>query len=81
MNPVNPYTGLQAVFRMDDSEIAVFQVVDENGAFSGTIYAGEYLVEIRPCDYLGCASALPARVTVRDSQTSTVVLDIDTGIR
>ena len=79
-NPVNPYIGLQVVVRTDDDEIAVFDV-DENGAFSGIVQAGEYLLEIRPCEYLGCASTLPVRVTVIDKQNSTMLLDIDTGIR
>lgn len=79
-NPTNPYIGLEAVVRTDDDEIAVFDV-DENGAFSGIVQAGEYLVEIRPCEYLGCASTLPVRVTVIDKQNSTMLLNIDTGIR
>lgn len=79
-NPLNPYTGLQAVVRTDDDEIAVIDV-DGSGAFSGVVPAGEYLVEIRPCDYLGCRGTLPVRITVRDGQTSTMELRIDTGIR
>lgn len=79
-NPTNPYTGLQVVVRTDTETIATIDV-DENGSFSGVVHAGEYLLDVAPCQFLGCGAALPVRVTVRDGQDSRIPLNIDTGIR
>ena len=39
------------------------------------------MVELTDCDFLGCARALPMSIEVRDGETATINIDIDTGIR
>ena len=79
-NPVNPYTELQVVVLDGDDEAAVIDV-NEDGSFSGSSPAGAYEVTLRPCEWLGCQSALPVAVIVRNGEVETLTLTIDTGIR
>ena len=78
--PTNPYDGMQVVLFTDDEVIAEFDL-NEKGMFSGEAPAGEYQLEVRPCEYMGCSATLPIRVTMRADVPVTVELDIDTGIR
>lgn len=78
--PVNPYTDLEVVVSSGETEVAVLEV-DETGTFAGQVPAGEFVVNLRPCDYMGCAVAMPKAVTVRDGDKVNLSIEIDTGIR
>lgn len=79
-NPINPYPGLQVAIVRNDEVVALLDV-NEDGAFSGPVPAGEYQLNVQPCEFLGCRFSLPVPITVIEGQTATVDIDIDTGIR
>jgi hypothetical protein len=79
----NPYPDLRVIISKDDVVVQTF-TPDETGAFTGELSASEatdYLMDLAPCDYASCAGVLPQRVTVHKDQTTSVRIDIDTGIR
>ncbi|MFQ5872936.1 MAG: hypothetical protein ACE5JL_03940 [Dehalococcoidia bacterium] len=52
-----------------------------DGSFAALLPAGYYEVDVTDCDFLGCSFALPVTITIEDGQTTTLGIDIDTGIR
>ena len=52
-----------------------------DGTFQAVIPAGRYIVEVTDCEFLGCQNALPVLIDIRDRETATLNIDIDTGIR
>lgn len=51
------------------------------GFFRAQVRSGTYRVTMTNCTFLGCVRVLPLTVTVRPGETTTVNIDIDTGIR
>ena len=51
------------------------------GWFKLPVEAGTYGVTLSNCDFLGCRSALPQRITVVADQVTELTINIDTGIR
>lgn len=78
--PPGPYDEMKVVL-LRDGVVMVEYDLDENGMFSGEAAAGEYRLEVRPCEYMGCSATLPLQVTVRKEVPVTVDIEIDTGIR
>ena len=52
-----------------------------DGTFEGVVPIGTYEIHLDRCEYLGCQSVFPLSVEIRDGETSTLNIDIDTGIR
>ena len=52
-----------------------------DGTFEGVAPIGTYAIHLDRCEYLGCQSVFPVTVEIRDGETSTLNIDIDTGIR
>ena len=78
--PPEVYTSRRIVL-----EGALFQKVgipmDGTGFFSARVKAGAYSLTMTNCTFLGCSRVLPTTVTVKTGETTTVDIDIDTGIR
>ncbi|MCX6648920.1 MAG: hypothetical protein NTV61_05970 [Candidatus Bathyarchaeota archaeon] len=51
------------------------------GYFTTEVRAGTYSLTMSNCTFLGCSRVLPMTVTVKPGQTTTLQIDIDTGIR
>ena len=51
------------------------------GYFRAEVRAGSYSITISNCTFIGCSLALHETVVVKPGETTTVRLDIDTGIR
>jgi hypothetical protein len=51
------------------------------GYFSTELRTGTYTLTLSNCTFLGCPRALPRTVVVKQGQTTTIEIDIDTGIR
>jgi hypothetical protein len=79
-NPNNPYTGLTVVISDAGAVVRSVDVTDD-GSYSANVPAGTYDVDLQPCEWLGCRSSLPERVTVKADQLVTLDISIDTGIR
>ena len=52
-----------------------------DGTFEGIVPIGTYQIHLDRCEYLGCQGVFPLSVEIRDGATSTLNIDIDTGIR
>ena len=52
-----------------------------DGSFEDTLPVGTYSAHMGLCDYLGCDRAFPIDVEIKDGETTTLNIDIDTGIR
>ena len=52
-----------------------------DGTFEGVVPIGTYEIHLDRCEYLGCRGVFPLSVEIRDGETSTLNIDIDTGIR
>jgi len=59
----------------------IYIQLNSDGSFEATVNAGIYAVNLTDCTFLGCNYVLPRIVTVRPNETTTVNIDIDTGIR
>jgi len=51
------------------------------GYFHATVEAGTYQLTMTNCTFLGCPRVLPMTVRVDPGKTTTLKIDIDTGIR
>ncbi len=54
--------------------------INATGGFSGSVPAGRYSVSLSNCVYLGCAYSLPQAAVVYPEETTTLEINIDTGI-
>ncbi len=55
--------------------------INGSGFFRAHVKAGAYRLTMTNCTFMGCVRALPVTVTVRPGETTSVNIDIDTGIR
>ena len=49
-------------------------------ALKAVVPTGSYTVEVADCDFLGCSFALPLSTEIRNGETTSLNVDIDTGI-
>jgi hypothetical protein len=52
-----------------------------NGRFSAQLNTGRYVVNLSECNFLGCSSKMPITISIEAGKTTTLEIDIDTGIR
>ncbi|MDA1129486.1 MAG: hypothetical protein O2913_12435 [Chloroflexi bacterium] len=64
-----------------ESASGILVPLQPDGAFRASVPAGEYVVSLSNCDFLGCSASLPVTVVIKDGETSDLHIDIDTGIR
>ena len=69
-----------AVFTPDRSSKVASIEPAEDGTYQLELQAGNYVVDLEKQDSLG-TGALPATVTINPGETTTLDIDIDTGIR
>ena len=72
---------LQPLILQPDSGNPIYIQLNPDGSFQATVNAGIYTVNLTNCTFLGCKYVLPKIVAVRPNETTTVNIDIDTGIR
>ena len=85
--PVEPCTDPPYVYtsraltlsREGDEPIRV--PLEPDGSFEAVVPTGSYTVEVTDCDFLGCSFALPLSTETRNGETTSLNVDIDTGIR
>ena len=81
LGPVDDvYTSRELLLQQDGSE-PIRVPFQPDGTFRAVVPAGSYMVELTDCEFLGCRDALPVPVEIRDGETATLNIDIDTGIR
>jgi len=51
------------------------------GFFTAEVRTGTYSLDMSNCTFLGCSRVLPMTVTVKQGETTTLQINIDTGIR
>ncbi len=51
------------------------------GFFTAEVRAGTYSLTMSNCTFVGCSRVLPMTVTVKQGETTTLQINIDTGIR
>jgi hypothetical protein len=59
----------------------VYVPLNEDGYFHADIKAGQYEATLSDCVFLGCPNSLPRQVEIKPGETTTLNIDIDTGIR
>ncbi len=75
-----PFSGRELVLQQPGG--VVLQVpLQSDGTFEFVFPIGTYTVHMSPCEYLGCQAAFPVSVDIMDGETTTLNIDIDTGIR
>ncbi len=80
-NPNNPFLGLEVVLSTQGGEKVTRAALDENGMFRVEAPAGSYLLDVDPCEFLGCVRVVPIEVDIRAVAVGSIEIDIDTGIR
>ena len=79
---VNPYEGRHLILTHADPDRSPVQVaLDFNGEFAAELHFGAYRVTLDDCPWLGRDVALPVKTSVLAGKTTTLQIDIDTGIR
>lgn len=68
------------VFKEDRATLVVTLTPNASGTFAAELPAGTYYLRMQR-DELGGTSGLPTLITVRAGATSTLTVDVDTGIR
>jgi len=74
------YTSRQLILQPVSGNPTYIQL-NPDGSFQATVNAGTYTVNLTNCTFLGCKYSLPRTVTVSPSETTTIDINIDTGIR
>lgn len=77
---VSPYSGIELVLQQQGG-VSLRVPIQAEGVFRAAVPVGSYTVNMSPCEYLGCESAFPLTVDIVDGETTTLNIDIDTGIR
>ena len=78
----NPFEDLVVVMTRTDESQSGEVPVDEKGEFIAIdVPVGEYFVDVRPCEWLGCSTELPWQVRILPNFTTPISINIDTGIR
>ena len=78
---VDPYSSRALVITSEAPISEVTVPLRQDGSFSAVVPALTYEVNLTDCDFLGCSQALPIIVIVEPGETTTITIDIDTGIR
>jgi hypothetical protein len=55
--------------------------MNSTGFFTAKVRAGIYSLTMSNCTFMGCSRVLPMTVTVKQGETTTLQINIDTGIR
>ena len=80
-SPANPYIGRSLVLEPVNGGDPIIVKLQDDGTFRAAVPAGDYDVQLLNCGYMGCARALPKRVTVKPDVPTRLEINIDTGIR
>ncbi len=56
-------------------------LMNGTGYFSAEVRVGTYTLTMTECTFLGCSRVFPMTVTIKPNQTTTIDINIDTGIR
>lgn len=76
----NPYAGRSVVLSSENlGPVDVPLAAD--GTFEVLLPEGEYTIDLTDCAFLGCSHTLPVPARVVAGETTTLSIDIDTGIR
>ena len=78
--PDDVYSSRELLLRQRDRE-AIRIPLAPDGSFTTALPAGPYTVELTDCDFLGCRDALPISISIESGRTTTLQIEIDTGIR
>ena len=76
----DPYSSRQVVMQAQ-GKAAIYLPLNSDGTFQGEVPAGTYSVTITDCQFMGCRYGLPKTVVMEANKTTSVEIDIDTGIR
>ncbi|MBF8266268.1 MAG: hypothetical protein HW384_2132 [Dehalococcoidia bacterium] len=80
-NPIGEvYSSRVLLLKQGNREITRLPL-QPDGNFNATVPAGVYSIELSECTFMGCSRALPIKTVVEPEKTTTVQIDIDTGIR
>jgi hypothetical protein len=80
--PPQPVTDRQVTIQTTSGATAVTTTTDGNGRFSVNVAPGSYVVHVLAGPgMLGLRQETPGDVTVTANQTSTIHIELDTGIR
>ena len=74
------YAGRELVLQQPGG-VLLLVPLRSDGTFETVISTGSYTVDLGSCDYLGCTDAFPVSVEIREGETATLHIEIDTGIR
>jgi membrane-bound inhibitor of C-type lysozyme len=68
------------VYNASRSKLFATLIPDANGNFSATLHVGTYVVDVAH-QAIGVVTGVPATVQISSGKTSTIAINIDTGIR
>ena len=74
------YSGRELVLQQPGGVLLQIPL-QSDGTFEAAIPTGTYSANLDRCEYLGCPRTFPVSVEIRDGETSTLDIDIDTGVR
>ena len=74
------YTSRQLILQ-PASGSPIYVQLNPDGSFRASVNVGTYTVNLTNCTFLGCKHSLPRTVTVGPSETTTIEINVDTGIR
>ena len=74
------YVGRELVLLSTDGDPIRVPLADD-GSFKVNLEPTTYLIRLEGCDYLGCDQAFPVEKTVVSGETTTLNVNLDTGIR
>lgn len=78
---LNPYVDLEVVLATPGGNEVIRVPLGGSGTFQVVAPVGVYIIDIEPCEFLGCSQSVPVEVEINSTAPTVVELDIDTGIR
>mgnify|MGYP003395992807 FL=1 len=79
----NPYSSRQLMLtpKAGTTGSVTYVKLNDDGSFKSDVPTGDYELTLTDCTFLGCSRSLPENITIEANTTTTVNIDIDTGIR
>ncbi|MCJ7731595.1 hypothetical protein MUP51_04705 [Candidatus Bathyarchaeota archaeon] len=78
--PLGTYSSRSIILKPWIGE-TVYVPLNEDGYFHAEVKTGQYEATLSDCVFLGCSNSLPRQVEIKPGETTTLNIDIDTGIR
>ena len=79
--PIGDLYSSRSLLLINDDGVVSKLALGAGGTFHAVLPTGRYTIDLTECEFLGCSTALPRTLAIQPGETTTLDIDIDTGVR